>query len=102
MENRAWKNRDKEKHVRGTLNWRMKRDYGITLDEYDEMFDKQSGLCLICKEPCNSGYRLAVDHNHATGKVRGLLCGKCNRGLGNFGDSILLLEQAIKYLKESA
>ena len=72
--------------------------FGITQDEYDCMYAAQRGLCLICGRICKSGRRLAVDHSHATGKVRGLLCAKCNNGLGNFDDDPLLLAQATVYL----
>jgi hypothetical protein len=57
--------------------------YGITLSKYDEMFEAQGGLCAICREP-EEGKRLAVDHDHATNRVRGLLCFRCNTTLGRF------------------
>lgn len=83
----------------------LRRNYGITVDEYDEMLYKQNGVCKICGgiETSSNKWgikRLAVDHNHDTGKVRGLLCNNCNRGLGLLKDSTELLSNAIKYLKE--
>lgn len=65
------------------------------------MLAKQGGVCAICKNPeksCARGYRLAVDHDHATKQVRGLLCVNCNQGLGHFRDSIPRLQAAIGYL----
>lgn len=62
----------------------LKSKYGLTEDDYSAMLEKQKGLCAICENPCATGRRLAVDHDHATGKVRGLLCLYCNRLLGRF------------------
>ena len=83
-------------------NKQLRHKYGI--DNYDELFEKQNGLCAICK-CCETAYdktgnvmKLSVDHNHETGEVRKLLCAACNHGLGNFKDNILLLKNAIKYL----
>ncbi|MGZ4530735.1 MAG: endonuclease VII domain-containing protein [Mycobacteriaceae bacterium] len=73
--------------------------YGITLDQYREMHAAQLGLCAICSEPCKSGRELAVDHDHATGKVRALLCIRCNNGLGNFRDDRGLMVAALRYLE---
>ena len=71
------------------------------LKEYDNMLLEQNGVCAICENenPPNSG-SLAVDHNHTTGEVRGLLCIMCNRGLGNFYDNIQNLSCAIQYLSK--
>ena len=76
---------------------RMRRQ-GVTLKEYDRMLAKQGGVCAICGEP-PAKIRLAVDHCHTTGKVRGLLCLRCNMGLGYFTDDPAKLEAAIEYLK---
>jgi len=62
-------------------NERFKRRYGITLDDYNEMLKKQSNKCKICKiSPDNLKRKLCIDHCHETGKIRGLLCDKCNNG----------------------
>lgn len=77
--------------------------YGITLIEFDEMFKSQNGVCAICGKP-ETGYnqhgirRLCIDHDHNTGRIRGLLCGKCNHMLGLVGDSVEVLKAAIKFL----
>ena len=59
-----------------------KAKFGITLLQYDEMFELQNGVCAICGQVDITGRRLAVDHNHSTGEVRGLLCTKCNVRVG--------------------
>ena len=79
-------------------NWRLMADFGITLVEYRQMETDQRGLCAICGETCKSGRMLAVDHDHVTGVNRGLLCIRCNNGLGNFRDDPGLLAAASKYL----
>jgi hypothetical protein len=60
----------------------LKRRYGITVEDYDRMLEGQGGVCALCKETCSKGTRLCVDHDHDSGRVRGLLCDSCNRGLG--------------------
>ena len=80
--------------------YNLKRDYGITLVEYDEMFEKQNGVCVICKQSDITGQRLSVDHNHKTGKIRGLLCHRCNLWLGVFENSHGLFKEFEKYLKQ--
>lgn len=83
-------------------SWRRK--YGITPDQYHDLFDKQSGVCAICGQPEVKMHRgalrhLSVDHDHITGTIRGLLCNACNSGLGQFRDDTDLLERAIAYLR---
>lgn len=81
-------------------NWHLKTTYGITLEHYKELLAKQNGKCAICKMPeADELYRrLAVDHCHDTLKVRGLLCHRCNRGIGMFKNSVDNLRSAIVYL----
>lgn len=79
----------------------LKRRYGITIADYNRMFEEQEGKCLICtKHQSELTKALNIDHCHTTGKVRGLLCNTCNRSLGAFYDNIEILENAIKYLKK--
>lgn len=73
----------------------IKSLYGLTPEEYENLLDKQNGLCGICM---SSGVRLAVDHDHVTKQVRGLLCHTCNTGLGKLGDNIEGIERALNYL----
>jgi hypothetical protein len=85
----------------------LKKLYGVTLDWYNQKLEEQDGVCAICKEPETAVIRgktisMAVDHCHNTGVARGLLCTKCNQGLGMFRDKIDILESAVRYLKGSA
>ena len=70
--------------------------YGLTLEQYDALLEKQNSVCAICKK--GSWRNLAVDHNHENGEVRGLLCHKCNALLGYAQDSIIILKRSIVYL----
>jgi hypothetical protein len=73
--------------------------YGITPEDYNKMFEEQNGCCCICnKHQSNFKKSLSIDHNHQTGKVRGLLCHHCNVGLGHFKDNIESLNSALDYL----
>jgi hypothetical protein len=76
-------------------NRKLKKQYGITLNEYNEMYNKQEGKCLICNELFPI---LCIDHNHLTNKIRGLLCHQCNLMIGNSGENIKILENAILYI----
>ena len=77
----------------------LKKRYGLTLDEFNAMASAQDDMCAICHKPeLMKGY-LSVDHDHTTGKIRGLLCRSCNLWLGKINDSVLTLESAIRYLK---
>lgn len=76
---------------------------GTTEDVYNTLLDGQGHSCAICGYyDLTDGKRLAVDHDHKTGRIRELLCGSCNRGLGFFNDSIEKLQQAIRYLHTHA
>jgi len=78
-------------------NQTYKSRYGITLEDYNNMYEAQSGLCAICFKS-SGARRLSVDHNHTTGAVRGLLCHRCNTSLGLLNDDVNVLLSAIKYL----
>jgi hypothetical protein len=83
----------------------LAKNYGLTVAEYDTMLREQGGVCAVCgkDEPNAHGrtgkqFRLAVDHCHKTGEVRGLLCQKCNRAIGLLEDDPVLMRRAISYL----
>lgn len=84
----------------------LKRQWGLTREEYDAALERQGGVCAICggEEVAISKHgnrqRLSVDHCHETGQLRGLLCMKCNTAIGKFDDDCGKLESAIDYLKE--
>lgn len=87
-----WKN-----HRQWTSNI-LRRSYGVTIEEYERLFAKQHGICGICKQPPGKK-SLAIDHCHRTGKIRGLLCVRCNLGLGNLRDDPQLLRAALRWLR---
>jgi hypothetical protein len=81
----------------------LRRLYGLTLEEYQVLLSKQHGVCAICSEPPRGKRRfLAVDHDHETGAVRGLLCTTCNVGLGALRDSPVLVQAALTYLEQGS
>ena len=88
--------KDPEGFRAGQRRYEMSHNYGITEDDYDKLFEKQGGVCAICGE--NPEGRLAVDHDHETKTVRGLLCRPCNSGLGFLGDSTDRVAKAAEYM----
>jgi hypothetical protein len=105
--NKAWRNSHTEHLKKYRNNQDIKFLYNITREEYNNILNKQNGVCAICgnQEIIIHGVtkqimKLSVDHNHKTGKVRGLLCGHCNKALGGFKDNQEILNRAILYLKE--
>ena len=85
---------------------KLKTAFGLSLEVYNNMLSAQGGVCAICKKEESvlsvkgKTKSLAVDHCHTTGRVRGLLCQKCNQALGLFDDDLERLNSAISYLKE--
>jgi hypothetical protein len=78
-----------------TRNYHLKRRYGITEDDFERMLAQQGGLCAVCEAVPGT----FVDHCHASGQVRGVLCFNCNNGLGHFEDGMAVLERAALYLE---
>lgn len=83
----------------------LRADFGISLADYNVMLSVQGGVCAICKQPethkrNDKVKALAVDHDHGTGKIRGLLCADCNTGIGKLKDSVNVLQSAIDYLRK--
>lgn len=96
---RRYIERNRERLFENRYKSRVRRLYGLTYEQYQEILEKQNGACAIClKEQREASKRLHIDHDHVTGKVRGLLCTKCNMGIGLFGDNVDLLDKATKYL----
>lgn len=78
--------------------WRLKAKYGLTPDDFDALLEAQAGACLICDAEMDQPQ---IDHDHATGVVRGLLCRSCNIGLGYFRDDVVNMRRAIAYLEDA-
>lgn len=78
----------------------LKREYGLTIEEFNSMLSNQKGLCKLCgkAERHRTKKKLSIDHCHITGKVRGLLCHRCNVFLGLIGEDVAVLNNAIEYL----
>jgi hypothetical protein len=91
---RAWYHRNRER----AIDSRLQARYGITLADYKRMHEAQNGVCAICNRPPNGHGDLHVDHDHATGYVRGLLCFSCNYAIGALQDDPGLLDRAAAYL----
>ena len=97
----------KKKRREKVANW-VEYKYGITPDQYDELLKSQGGVCAICgkvdtrRRAQGERQKLAVDHCHKSGRIRGLLCMRCNTGLGHFKDDLLLLSAAQRYLEHTS
>ena len=81
----------------------LRESFGLSLEQYQEMHDRQDGKCAICGQPetqLRDGKvkALAVDHCHSTGRIRGLLCSDCNTGIGKLKEDVEILQSAIRYL----
>jgi hypothetical protein len=89
----------KAKSIQRTAH--LKRKYGLTMKEHDRLFNESNGCCNICNKPQSElNVKLSVDHNHITGKIRGLLCNNCNLGISLLQDDPNILLEAILYLKK--
>ena len=99
---KEYRKNNKEKIAMKKRQWQISK-YGITVEEYEKLFKDQENKCKICGIHMNNakgkGKCLTIDHDHKTGKVRGLLCGKCNSGLGLFNEDIEIIQNALNYLK---
>lgn len=97
-----WRKENPEKAKAMDFKNDLKKNYNITPEVYYKMIEDQNNSCACCGQSAEIFKRgLHVDHDHTTGRVRGLLCTECNPGLGYFQDSIERLEMAIKYLQKS-
>jgi len=92
------RNKEYKKKNNNARRYSLKNKYGIDIEQYDNILEKQNNLCAICGKPNDGKKSFSVDHDHKTNKVRGLLCTSCNLGLGNFKDTIKLLASAARYL----
>lgn len=92
---KAWQEANAEKLKQYRRRYDLRKKYGLTEAQYEELFVRQGGRCAICN---TKPKRIVVDHCHSTGIVRGLLCGNCNVGLGHFGHDLERLQKAQDYL----
>lgn len=117
---KRWREQNPEKYKQYMLDWRknhpekdeeyrkayaerrrvgaLKRYYGLTIEEVENIFLSQNGCCAICKNEFQDRKTMHIDHNHQTGKVRGLLCNGCNHGIGHFQENPDNLLNAFQYL----
>lgn len=109
LESKEWYKNNKErkrelsrKYKQTKKSQDLQRTYGITMEQYLEMCQDQNNVCKICEKPQTTERSLCVDHCHDTGIVRGLLCDKCNRGLGLLGDTEDSIQSALTYLRNAA
>lgn len=91
--------KDKDAWYQVRMDNQLQKKFGIGLDEWYRMYEEQGGLCMVCRED-GGVRRLHVDHCHTTGKVRGLLCGRCNIGIGYFLDDPARLRAAAEYMEK--
>ena len=87
--------------IAATRAYNIRRNYDLTIDAYEAMVVGQGGVCAVCRRPEADNGHLAVDHDHRTNAIRGLLCKRCNTLLGMADDDIEVLAEAITYLSRS-
>ena len=98
--NKKWREANKEKDVLTMFKARLKRKYNLTIEEYDALLEAQNNSCKVCGTHATNNLKgkLYVDHCHTTGKVRGMLCMKCNSALGLLNDDKELIQKLLDYL----
>jgi len=89
---------DKPSNMKAGKKYRIKNEYGLTLEQVESLFKSQDSKCAICNSEFTDVYKTQIDHCHTTGKVRGLLCLNCNWLLGQAKDNITILQNAINYI----
>lgn len=94
---RVWHQRNPRK----TKSYQLKRLYGLTLEDFDAMLESQGGVCGCCGNEFSTQHKrdMMVDHDHGTGRFRGIVCAKCNYILGRHGHDIAILHKAVAYLE---
>lgn len=95
----AWRRKNPDKAARNLWRSKMKQKYGLSENDYYELLDAQGGGCAICGNT-DERRKLSVDHSHVTGRVRGLLCLRCNSAVAHLGDTAEALRKVVSYLDE--
>ena len=99
---RAWNDAHPEKFAATKRRYELRRQYGLTQEEFESILVRQRGLCAICLKPFEPGTKnFHVDHDHKAGIIRGILCPACNLGLGHFQDNPDILKRAAWYIYNS-
>ena len=98
--NKKWRETNKEQDVLTMFKARLKRKYNLSIEEYDALLEAQNNSCKVCGTHAKNNLKgkLYVDHCHITGKVRGMLCMKCNSALGLLNDDKELIKKLLDYL----
>ena len=101
-----WYKKNKKRANLNATRWHYKKYYGISYEEFLALAQTQKNQCKLCNvdltfDSTKAKTRAVLDHCHTTGKIRGVLCNKCNIGLGTFNDDIMLLKAAMIYLENS-
>ena len=101
---RQWRTKNRSKSRFYALKHRLLQRYNMSLEEYQALLDKHNHVCAICGQPERTSYNgipklMSVDHDHTTGKIRGILCNNCNRALGLIGDNPEFFQKALAYLE---
>jgi hypothetical protein len=98
---KAWYKNNPEKRKKINRKAKLKKHYGLTLEEFDDLLKKQGGTCKTCWSPPEKGKDLFVDHDHSTGFVRGLLCHACNASIGLLKENRDTMREIICYLDDA-
>ena len=97
---KQWRSNNIEKCTAHARKSNLNIKYNMSIKEYNVLLEAQNNKCLLCsKSPEDNGKALSVDHDHQTGKIRGLLCDNCNKGIGFLKENIETLKNAIRYLE---
>ena len=96
---KRWYATHKDQHASAVKQGHLRRKYGLTVEGYEDLLIQQDGCCAICQDPESLARAMAVDHDHKTGQIRGLLCFDCNIVLGKMKDNPALLRRAAEYLE---
>jgi hypothetical protein len=92
---------DKKEALKQKRIWFLQKEYGITLEEYEQLEEEQNGLCAVCGKPNIRNHFLCVDHDHKTKRIRGLLCHRCNRSVGFAQDDPEILRKLADYIEQA-
>lgn len=99
---KSWIDRNRDHRKAYQRAYQINKKYGVDEEWFASLSLKQKGVCAICGQFDGTGKwkKLVIDHDHNTGKIRGLLCNECNRGIGYLKDSVDILEKSVEYLKQ--